>query len=310
MNKCIIDIGSNTVKLFIANIENNKVTPLCVKRRMTLLAKGLTNSGNLSLESRNMVIDNFEEYLNTCIDFGIDSKDILVTGTAAMRNAKNAQEFAQDLEQRFNLQKIQILSGQDEAEFSFLGAVMSAKGSDEGNYYVIDVGGGSLQVASGNKKAYHKGISIQKGCNYATEKFELDSKIAADKLFEVVNYYKSLDIDALSNNSDDFSALGIGGSVKIVQLMTKPNAADATLTLEELFQLAQLLSGMSLMDRYEWFCSIYPDDIYRKDSGLTQSRAKVILAGVCILIGVLENLKLKDITVSTTDAKDYLIRVM
>lgn len=309
-NKCIIDIGSNTIKLFIANVVNNEVITLCSKRRVTLLAQGLAETGKLSLESRNLVEYNLKEYLQICSEYNVEPSNILVTATAAMRNSINGSEFAEEIKQKFNLRQIKILSGPEEAETSFLGAVISAKENSNSFFYVVDVGGGSIQVSSGTANKYHNGLSIQQGCNYAAEKFCLKSAIDETKLNEVISFYKNINVDNIIENTKPARVLCIGGSIKIVQLMIKPESSDAAITLKELKSTAKILSSISVKERYEWFCEKYPDEIYRKDAGLTYGRAEVILAGVCILTGILENLNLDEFIVCRTDAKDFLIRVM
>lgn len=310
VNKCVIDIGSNTIKLFIAEVRDNKeIIPIELKRRMTQLGKNINKTGKLPEDSKKLVIEYLNEYLEITKRHQIKTKNILLTGTAACRNASDGQKFINQLKNMFNLPHAKILSGTEEAQYTFLGVLESIKSLDNEYFCVFDVGGGSFQLSIGTKNNFLQGTSIQKGCNSTTEEFELSQKIDQNKLFTVIEYFKNYNIEDLKDLSTPIKVVGVGGTLKIIQLMLK-NIDDFTpIKIDSLLSTTEWLATKSVEERFKWFEKKYPDETFRIDTGLTRNRAEVFLAGLCIVIGILQKLSAQEVILSNTDAKDYIIRL-
>lgn len=309
-NKCVIDLGSNTIKLYIAEIsENGLVKPILSKRRMTSLGKNVNKTGKLAEEGKKLALEYIQEYLNICEKHNINTTNIFVTGTAACRNAFDGKKFFNEIETKFQLKNNKILSGIEEANFTFLGVLENINTTDNNLYSVIDIGGGSFQISIGSNNKFLCGTSIQKGCNSVTEEFELDKIVDEEYIKKVISYFKKLNIYGLTFPADSFKVIGVGGTIKIMQLMTKKESEEPIITTQELLNTAIMLANKSIEQRYEWFKSKFPSKTQRVDYGLTEKRAKVFLAGLCITIGLLEKLSAKEVFISETDAKDYIIKL-
>lgn len=309
VKKCLIEIGSNTIKLFIADINNNnQISPIENKRRMTLLAKGLGNNGKLSIESKNQTIAYLEEYLKICNSYNIDPSNILVNATAACRDASDGHEFINTIKKEFKLNQVKILSGEEEAKYTFLGTLKSIPLDNNLRYCVIDIGGGSFQLSIGEKDHFEYGKSFPIGCNGIAEQFKLKEIIPENIVDNVIEYIYKHKLEGFNIPDFTIKAFGAGGTIKITQIMLKSKNDYTPIMYDELLNIAYLMAGLSIEERFNWFKQKYTDDKFRLDAGLTIDRAEIYLAGVCIYLGILKKLSLKEINLSSTDAKDYLIR--
>lgn len=309
VNKCVIDVGSNTIKLYIANLDNNNLKPIVIKRRMTRLGKDIHKTGVLPEDGKALVIKHIEEYLNICNQYLITKDNILLTATAACRNASDGRIFVEGIQNKYELENAKVLSGKEEAEYNFLGVLESFENNTNNTFCVLDVGGGSFQISIGTKDRFLAGTSIQKGCNIITEKFNLSQRVSKEVAINAIRYIKNLDINDIELLNNEYSVVGVGGTIKIMQLMLKNSEDYTPLQLDDLYNTAYNLALKTTDEIHSWFIEKYPDNEFRIDSGLTKNRAEVILSGVCIVIGLLEKLSAKEVLLSKTDAKDYIIKL-
>lgn len=311
VTKSVIDIGSNTVKLFIAELEEgtNTLSELACKRRMALLAKKLHKTGMLSEKSMEKALEHIEDYIKMSEVLGVERNNIFVTATAACRNASNGKEFIQDIKEKYHLENIKILSGEEEARFTYLGVMESVEAAEDEPLCVIDIGGGSFQLSTGTKNNFDKGVSVPKGGNIITEMFGLKEPSSKEVIEEAITYIRMTELKGLELPTVNAKLIGAGGTIKIMQLMLRESNDYSDLTVEELRNTAYKLRDMSIEERNSWFIEKYPNKKFRHNAGLTLERAEVIVAGLCIIIGLAEKLQAEKIAISTTDAKNYIIKL-
>jgi exopolyphosphatase/guanosine-5'-triphosphate,3'-diphosphate pyrophosphatase len=142
-----VDIGSNTTRLLVAEIDGDAVwRELMTQRAYTLIGKQTGSSGRLPKK----VITNTAEVVSTQVrlarEMGAD--DITVVATAAVRAAPNRDKLVDLIQERTDL-PVRILSGSEEAQLAFVGATKRLGAPAEGTIVVIDVGGGSTEIAIG-----------------------------------------------------------------------------------------------------------------------------------------------------------------
>ncbi|MEA2425808.1 MAG: exopolyphosphatase / guanosine-5-triphosphate,3-diphosphate pyrophosphatase [Thermoleophilaceae bacterium] len=142
-----VDIGSNTTRLLVAEIDDDGVwRELMTQRAYTLIGKQTGSSGRL----RKRVIANTAEVVATQVrlarEMGAD--DITIVATAAVRAAPNRSTLVDAVLDLTDL-PVRILSGSEEAQFAFIGATKRLGAPAEGTIVVIDVGGGSTELAIG-----------------------------------------------------------------------------------------------------------------------------------------------------------------
>lgn len=309
VKKCIIDIGSNTIKLYLVDIlENGDIKELEVKRKMARLGSKINKTKLLDDKTKITALKHIEEYLNICSEHEVKNENILITATAACRNAKNGIEFINEIKNKYKIPNIKILSGEEEAKFTFLGVLQSIK-SNNTNYCIIDVGGGSFQISIGTKENYYGGTSIQKGGNNISEEFLLNKPTTIENVNRAIDCIKNLEINELKIPATPIKLVGAGGTIKIMQLMLRGKDDLTPLKIEEVENTAYMLAPLDAQQRFEWFKNKYPNKKTRLDTGLTENRAEVFLAGLCIIAGLMLKLSTNELIFSITDAKDYIIKL-
>ena len=147
MRLACVDIGSNTTRLLVAEIDDEGVwRELMTQRAYTLIGKQTDSSGRLPKS----VITNVAEVVSTQVrlarEMGAD--DITIVATAAVRGAPNKDKLIDKIDDRTDL-PVRVLSGHEEAQLAFVGATKRLGAPAEGTIIVIDVGGGSTELAVG-----------------------------------------------------------------------------------------------------------------------------------------------------------------
>ena len=163
-----IDIGTNTVLLLVASKNGKGLETLREEQRIPRLGKGVDASGNLSDASMDRVIQALNEYREILnIDFP-NVRTLSVTATSAVRDAANREYFIDRVKEETGF-SISVLSGTEEAELTFLGALSMIPGTDVAT--VIDIGGGSTEIAYGRKEQLLDSHSFNMGSVRFTERF-------------------------------------------------------------------------------------------------------------------------------------------
>ena len=142
-----VDIGSNTTRLLVAEIDGDSVwREMMTQRAYTLIGKQADSSGKLPKK----VIEDTAEVVSTQVrlarEMGAD--DITIVATAAVRGAPNKGKLSDEVLERTGI-AIRVLSGNEEAQLAFIGATKRLGTPAEGTIAVIDVGGGSTELAVG-----------------------------------------------------------------------------------------------------------------------------------------------------------------
>jgi exopolyphosphatase/guanosine-5'-triphosphate,3'-diphosphate pyrophosphatase len=159
-----IDIGSNTVLLLIAKVnKQGKIFPIINEYRMPRISTGLAKTGTISEKSVTKLFDVLTEYKKIIENNKCDKT--IVNGTQALRTALNGDTIRQKIKDQFGF-TLNIIEGETEALYSFLGAISSFPKNK--NYLMIDIGGASTEIVHGNynniffRKSFPIGVVIGK----------------------------------------------------------------------------------------------------------------------------------------------------
>ena len=135
----IIDIGSNTVRMAIYEIENGTMELILKKKHMVGLAAYL-NDNIMSQEGVDKVCQVLEEYKEFLDVFSINN--VMAFTTAALRNCKNSHQVVSEIVERTGI-NIVVITGDKEAEYDFVGATRNI---DMSEGLLVDIGGGSTEL--------------------------------------------------------------------------------------------------------------------------------------------------------------------
>jgi exopolyphosphatase / guanosine-5'-triphosphate,3'-diphosphate pyrophosphatase len=161
-----IDIGSNTTRVLVADVDGDGLREVLQRRAFTRLGKGL-KGGEIPREKIDEVARVVAEQRHLIEQLGADA--MRVVATAAIRAAANQDEFAAVLRDAGGVE-VEILDGTEEARLAFLGATRTLGQTLEGRVGVVDVGGGSTELATG---------TVSEGATWS-ESFRIGSGLLTD----------------------------------------------------------------------------------------------------------------------------------
>jgi exopolyphosphatase/guanosine-5'-triphosphate,3'-diphosphate pyrophosphatase len=141
-----VDIGSNTTRLLVATFEDARLRELMTQRVYTRLGKVIRKRGTMPPEAIANEADVVETQVRHARELG--AREIRIVATAAIRQTPNRDELVEAIEARTGL-AASILTDAEEARLAFIGASRSLGSVPEGTLGVLDVGGGSTELAAG-----------------------------------------------------------------------------------------------------------------------------------------------------------------
>ena len=167
MPVAVIDIGTNTTRLLVAEREAAEVVELERRTIITRLGQGVDATGRLADEAMDRVAEAIAGYREV-ID-RLRAERVVAVATSAMRDAANGPAFRDYLKEKYGVDA-RTISGDEEARLTFLGA--TAGRNDDRDTVVIDIGGGSTEYVvgrAGEDPSFH--TSTQMGSVRHTERF-------------------------------------------------------------------------------------------------------------------------------------------
>ncbi len=163
-----IDCGTNSIRLLIADADPEQGTLTDVVRRMLVvrLGQGVDRTGEFAPEALARTLAATDEYAAQCREHGVEA--VRFVATSATRDARNRDEFIDGVRDRLGVAP-EVISGPEEAELSFRGALSAMDASRPGPYLVVDLGGGSTELVLGDlaPESVH---SMDVGCVRMTER--------------------------------------------------------------------------------------------------------------------------------------------
>ena len=139
-----IDIGSNTIRLLIVNVMDNRINHVLYERRITRLAEGVNQCGNLRPENIEASLLVLRDFCSLIQRKGV--KTVRAIATSALREAKNANIFIEKVRIDTGI-SIEVISGEKEAELTMKGVLFSFSNSSfmSSPSLIFDIGGGSTE---------------------------------------------------------------------------------------------------------------------------------------------------------------------
>jgi exopolyphosphatase/guanosine-5'-triphosphate,3'-diphosphate pyrophosphatase len=140
-----IDIGSNTTRLLVADTGDGQLRELVTQRAFTRIGKSVDAGGSIPPGKIAETAEVVAKQLNVAREVG--AEHVVTVATAAIRNAPNRAELVAAIGRAGT--RMEVLSGEEEARLCFVGATRTLLTPADGTIAVIDVGGGSSEIAIG-----------------------------------------------------------------------------------------------------------------------------------------------------------------
>jgi exopolyphosphatase / guanosine-5'-triphosphate,3'-diphosphate pyrophosphatase len=295
MRVAVVDIGSNSTRLLIAEVEGARVTDELERRSsVTRLGTGVDADGRLRDDAMERVFSTLDEYAAAIEDHGVDVK--LAVLTSAVRDSVNGAEFAAKVKDRYGLVP-HVLSGDEEAQLTFVGATSERDPDDDEPTLVIDIGGGSTELVIGVGRVVSFHVSTQAGVVRQTERHIDHDPPEPAELKELAGDVASI-IDAAVPDDERrmvqraIAVAGTATSLAAIDQELDPYDPDRVhgyaLTREACERILERLAAIPLEQR-------------RQVAGLHPDRAPTIVAGAVILREVLTRFALERVEVSEHD---------
>jgi exopolyphosphatase/guanosine-5'-triphosphate,3'-diphosphate pyrophosphatase len=288
-------MGSNSTRLLVADLrDGGNLEELVRRTRITRLAQGVDSTGRLSDEAIGRVLDALSDYRAEIDELGAER--VVALATSAVRDASNGQEFRELLRERFGFD-VRILSGDEEATLTFLGAT-SGRAPDGEPTLVIDIGGGSTEFvvgAPGQEPSFH--VSTQAGAVRQTERHITADPPPADDIRALAAEVRGI-IEAavpLEVRSETTSAIAVAGTA------TSVAAIDQRLEPYDPERVHGYRLELGACERALEKLAAVPEAERRQVPGLNPDRAPTIVAGVAILIEAMRAFDLDAVEVSEAD---------
>lgn len=299
-----VDIGTNSVLLLVAETENGTVIPLEELQRVPRLGKGVDQNRSLSEESMQRVLDvlrEYHQYLRK--QYPGTEKETVVTATSAVRDAENRDQFIKRVKDETGW-TIRLLSGDEEAVTTFKGALSVLEPFNAGEHVaVLDIGGGSTEIAIGTTDGLSHYISLDMGSVRFSERFLKSFPVNRKSVLSLQQEVaRMLQQSGLDPDSIDHS-VGVAGTVTSIASIESGHRSYRPEKLNN-----YRLTRSTVQKFVETFSGMTPADIEKKHPVFMENRGDVILGGLLILLGFMDWAGMEEMIVSTGGIRHGVLR--
>jgi len=278
-----VDIGTNSTRLLVADIDGESVRELARRLEITRLGEGVDERHILLPQAIARVRNVLAEYRRAAEEAGADRT--LAFATSAVRDAENGEAFLGEIEWSYAF-KTRLLAGDEEALLTFRG--VSAGRDVAPGTIVIDVGGGSTELILGDAAGVAFYTSLDLGCVRLTERFGTDFGAAAAHVRDML-------AGSVPAEVRPRAAIGVAGTITTIATLDlgleeeDPDTVHGhSLSAETVAAWTERLEGMSVEE-------------IRALRGMHPGRAPVIAAGAVVVRETLAYFGLETLEVSEHD---------
>ncbi len=285
-----IDVGTNSTRLLIAEITDGHLRELRRELHVTRLGDGVDARGTLATSAIDRVLAVLARYQQIAASEG--ATRVRAIATSAVRDAANGTAFLERVRQTTGFEAA-LLSGDQEAIMTVAG-VLSGRPGQRGRLLVVDVGGGSTEIALVEDGALLRSVSLPAGCVRATERWLAPGPISADAVARARAELREL----IARD-----AHGLHGDHVVAVAGTAITAAaiDLGITGDDDRPTDRHVVSADLIERLVMTLSPLPLEERQRVLGLAPVRAPVIVGGLIVLAEVLRHVGATSFTVSVRD---------
>jgi exopolyphosphatase/guanosine-5'-triphosphate,3'-diphosphate pyrophosphatase len=281
----VIDVGSNSIKLLIAErgSDKNSIESVHKETRETRISTGISKENpELTRESMDAGCQSISELVS--VARGHRPKIIKIVATSAVRDATNGIEFIKQVNEATGV-RLEILSGIQEANYIGKGLRCDPQVSAMENFLQMDIGGGSLELIRFSHSTIQKACSLQLGAVRLTEKFVLDRTVAITsetKAHIQTHIRESLKTSGFSFEPATDPMIVTGGAFSVIRSIlgakagTTIESASSVIHKKNISELKSTLCNLSLNER-------------KTIPGLSEARADVMPVALITIDTVLES---------------------
>jgi len=296
----VLDLGSNTVHLLLVDAHYGAAPVPASKLKMPLrLSEHLRKDGSVDDAAVRQLVDFVARGQELAEDMG--ATEIMAFATSAIRGATNGEEVLARVRSETGLD-IQVLSGEDEARMTFL-AVRRWFGWSSGRILVLDIGGGSLEIASGADEEPDVAESLPLGAGRLTRDFLVSDPPAADEVRDLRRHARASIADVVGQiRRVGEPRLAVASSKTFRQLARISGAAPSSegihvprvLRAEDVREIVPRLASMTSAER-------------SKIPGVSEGRSGQMLAGAIVAEAAMDLLDIEELAVCPWALREGII---
>jgi exopolyphosphatase/guanosine-5'-triphosphate,3'-diphosphate pyrophosphatase len=163
-----IDCGTNSIRLLVADVTDQRMEDVVRRMEIVRLGEGVDRTGRFGDAALARTFAALDDYAAQIRSLGAER--VRMVATSATRDAANRDVFVAGVRERLGVEP-DVVSGDEEAALSFHGATADLSGSDVvASYLVCDIGGGSTEFVFGDERGPHASKSVDVGCVRMTER--------------------------------------------------------------------------------------------------------------------------------------------
>ena len=282
----VLDVGSNTVHLQVVDTHPGaRPNPTFNYKEELRLTDYLDSENNISevgIAALRLSIKHAVTQAKS-----VQTQELLPFATSALREASNGDAIIRDLNQDFEID-LQVLSGEEEAKLTFL-AARRWFGWSSGRLLVIDIGGGSLEIAVGVDESPEVAVSLPLGAGRLTKNHLIGNPYTEKSVRALRDQIESqLDevLPALVHHQDTDRAIATSKTLRTLARLCGDwfNGNGKVIKIDAIRKISTKLTEMTLEDRI-------------KLPGVSANRARQIVAGAYVTESVMRNLDLTELEI-------------
>ena len=291
-----VDLGTNSIRLLVAEPANGDLQEIARDMVITRIGKGVDESGRIDPAALTRTVDVLARYCRRAR--ALHAGRIRVGATSAVRDASNREDLEEAV-RRHAGSELEVITGEREAELSFLGATESL--DRPGPYLVMDIGGGSTEFVMGDSQP-DTAVSTQMGSVRLTERHVANDPPTQEERAALVSSIDAAleDVERKLDPRQARTMVSVAGTATTVRAISlgldfyDPEPIHgSTLSVEEAEAVLDRLAGMTTPQR-----AALPV--------MAPGREDVIVAGATILVRAVRRFGFQETVVSERDILDGL----
>ena len=289
-----IDLGSNSTRLLIAEVNDQGLNVLIRMHVVTKMSEKIEQTGEISIEAFKRVNSALRNFKKLLIENDVD--DVFVIGTAALRDAKNSDEIIENIKKKYDFE-VEVLSGHDEGITTSIGVLHFMENSE--NFLIIDIGGRSTEfIYEFENKIISKSLNL--GVVTLSEKYfsnlPINQELIDKAKLKIETELSQLDI------KDKKNVIGVSGTALSLAsiFLDQQNFNE-----EELHEIKIDIDNIQEINKR--ILKMTEAEIITKFRGIDPKRASTITSGIFLLEIILSHYSNSPIIISKNDILEGLI---
>ena len=289
-----IDLGSNSTRLLIAEVNDQGLNVLTRMHIVTKMSEKIEQTGVISTEAFKRVNSALRNFKKLLIENDVD--DVFVVGTAALRDAKNSEEIIENIKRKYDFE-VEVLSGHEEGITTSIGVLHFMESTE--NFLIIDIGGRSTEfIYEFENKIISKSLNL--GVVTLSEKYFSNLPISQELIDEaklkIETELSQLDI------KDKKNVIGVSGTALSLAsiFLDQQNFNE-----EELHEIKIDINNVQEINKR--ILKMTEAEIITKFRGIDPKRASTITSGIFLLEIILSHYSNSPIIISKNDILEGLI---